>query len=82
VKAIFDARAFFVALDAIRESRALTWAEVSRQSEVPSSTMTALEHGNLPSVGSLAKMRCWAGISVDRFFRLEREREDNGSQAG
>jgi transcriptional regulator with XRE-family HTH domain len=67
--AAFDAPGFFAALDAIRESRTMTWAQVSRECNVSASTMTALANGNLPSVGSLAKLKLWAGISIDRFFR-------------
>jgi hypothetical protein len=75
MKAVFDAPAFFNALDAIRESRSLNWAQVSRECDVPSSTMTGLANGSLPSVGSLAKMKLWAGISIDRFFTIAKSEE-------
>lgn len=70
MNAVFDAAAFFSALDAIRESRGLNWRQVADESGVPASTLTRMGQGKQPSVDSLAGMKCWAGISVDRFFRM------------
>jgi transcriptional regulator with XRE-family HTH domain len=71
VKAIFDGPALFSACDAIRESRGLTWKQVADEAGVPASTLTRLGQGKHPSVDSLAGIKCWMGISIDRFFRLE-----------
>lgn len=71
MKAVFDGQSLFNALDAIRESRALTWKQVADESGVPASTLTRMGQGKHPSVESLAGIKCWMGISIDRFFRIK-----------
>lgn len=69
--AIFDGPAFFAALDTIRECRAMNWRQVSDETGVPASTLTRLAQGKDPSVDSLAKLKVWMGVSIDKYFRYE-----------
>lgn len=64
----FDWPAFLAALDTIRESRELRWTDVAEQSGVNTSTLSRLSRGKVGDVDTLAALRQWMRIPIDRFF--------------
>jgi transcriptional regulator with XRE-family HTH domain len=66
-KGSFDERAFFAALDSVRQVRGLNWRQVAEAAAVSPSTLTRLAQGKRPDVDSLAALVDWAGLSADDF---------------
>lgn len=67
----FDGDGFFVALDAERQSRRLTWKKVAEQARVPASTLTRISQGRRPDVDTLAALCQWSGLHADKFMRSD-----------
>jgi transcriptional regulator with XRE-family HTH domain len=64
----FDAAAFYVALDAARESHKKTWKQVAREARISASTLTRMAQGKRPDVDSLAALVSWSGLRADDFI--------------
>lgn len=64
----FDSAAFYAALDAVRESRGLTWKAVARESGVSASTLTRVGQGRRPDLDSFAALVAWAGLRAADFI--------------
>ena len=75
----FDWPAFVAALDTIRESRGAQWADIAKQSGVPASTLSRLARGKNCDIDSLAGLRQWMGVSIDKFFRLQKPQDSPDS---
>ena len=68
-KGMFNADAFYAALDGERQARRLTWKKVADESGVSASTLTRIGQGKRPDVDSLAALSAWSGLNVDSFVR-------------
>ena len=77
----FDAEGFYLALDAERRSRRLTWKRVAEEAQVSASTLTRMAQGRRPDVDSLAALVAWSGLSADDFVREHQENPDPSSLA-
>ncbi len=75
-KAMFDADAFFAAIDAQRQARGLLWKDVAAQAKISQSTLTRLAQGKRPDVDSLAALVDWAGLSADTFLVRSQPRNE------
>jgi transcriptional regulator with XRE-family HTH domain len=72
----FDADAFYAALDAVRQSRGLTWKQVAGASGVSASTLTRMGQRKRPDVDSLAALAAWSGLDTDDYVRSVGERPE------
>lgn len=70
MKGSFDNEKFYAALDRERESRRLTWKQVSEQSGVSASTLTRIAQGKRPDVDGLAALLAWGGLQADSFMEM------------
>jgi transcriptional regulator with XRE-family HTH domain len=77
----FDAAAFYDALDAVRQSRRLTWKQVAADSGVAASTLTRMAQGRRPDVDGLAALAAWSGLKADDYVRSEHARPEPESLA-
>ena len=64
----FDATGFYLALDAARQSRSLSWRQVADRAGVSASTLTRMAQGKRPDVDSLAALTSWSGLEVEKFL--------------
>lgn len=64
----FDSQGFFLALNAARESRDVTWKELASQAGVSASTLTRVGQGKRPDVDSFAALVAWAGLKPGDFI--------------
>lgn len=64
----FDWPGFTAALDTIRESRGLSWKEVSEATGVSASTLSRIGKGKGCDVDAIAALRVWMNVPIDRFF--------------
>ncbi len=64
----FDAGGFFLALDAQRQARRLSWRQVAAEAGVSASTLTRMSQGKRPDVESLAALCAWGGLAADDFM--------------
>ena len=67
---IFDAGAFFSALDDVRSARRKTWKQVATEAGISASTLTRMAQGKRPDVDGLATLAAWSGLNVDDFVRV------------
>jgi transcriptional regulator with XRE-family HTH domain len=67
----FDTAAFYGALDAARQARALNWKQVAASSGVSASTLTRMAQGKRPDVDGLAALTSWSGLNADDYVRSE-----------
>lgn len=65
---LFDAEAFYAALDSVRLTRKLNWKDVAAQAGVSASTLTRMSQGRRPDVDSLAALCRWADLDADDFM--------------
>lgn len=65
----FDGRALFVALDAERTARAMSWRDLARETGVTVSTIKRLELDGRLEVDGMLAMVSWLGRSVESFTR-------------
>ena len=68
-KGKFNAEAFYIALDAERQSKGITWKQVAKESSVSASTLTRMAQGKRPDVDSMAALAAWSGLSTDSFIQ-------------
>ncbi len=64
----FDASGFYVALDAVRSTKKMTWKDVAEATDVSASTLTRMAQGRRPDVDSLAALATWAHLSTDDYM--------------
>ena len=64
----FENEAFFRALDATRQSRALNWRQVAAKAGVSASTLTRMAQGKRPDVDSLAALVTWSGLDPGDYL--------------
>jgi transcriptional regulator with XRE-family HTH domain len=74
VKRAFDTAGFFVALDAQRRSKSMTWRDVAIGAGVSASTLTRMSQGKRPDVDGLASLLAWSGLTAEDFIREDGER--------
>lgn len=70
----FDWDAFRAALDAFRVATDLTWAEVSRQTGVPASSLSRFANGKELYLDAVLALLLWAGLRMDEYIRYEGQR--------
>jgi len=63
----FDFEGFYKALDATRESRNLTWKQVSVESFVGPSTLARMAQNRRPDADGLAALAAWSGLNPADF---------------
>lgn len=66
----FDHAAFYAALDAVRESRGLTWKAVAQESGVSASTLTRVGQGRRPDLDSFSTLVAWADLRPADFMKV------------
>lgn len=64
----FDAPAFYVALNKIRNLRDFTWKELSVASGVSTTTLSRMADGRHPDAASLASLSHWGGLNPANFM--------------
>lgn len=64
----FDARAFYAALNKIRNLRDFTWRQVSAASGVSTTTLSRMADGRHPDAASLAALSHWGGMNPANFM--------------
>ena len=64
----FNGLAFYAALDAVRESRGLTWKDIAAESGVNASTLTRIGQGKKPDVNGLAGLLAWSNLKAEMFI--------------
>ena len=76
-KGVFDAEAFYSALDSARQEHGLTWKKVADQAGVSASTLTRMAQGKRPDVDSFSRLVTWSGLSADEFVVRPGSEQDN-----
>lgn len=67
----FDVEGFFRSLDAVRQSKGLTWKQVSDQCGVGAWTLTRLSQGGRPDVDTLSALATWSALDPTDFIVSE-----------
>ncbi len=62
-----DINAFYIALDAARSARGLSWYAVSKELGIPRSTFTRAKKGQKPDADTLTKLLVWSGADIVRL---------------
>ena len=65
----FDSQALHQALDEQRRKRGMTWADVSKEIGVSTSTITGTRGGGRMEVDGMLAMVSWLGVPVEIFVR-------------
>ena len=65
----FDAKALYLALDAQRAARGLTWRQVASEVGVSASTLTRTRAGGRMEVDGMLAMVSWLRVPVETFVR-------------
>ncbi len=65
----FDSNALYQALDQQREDRGMTWADISREIGVSSSTLRRTREGGRMEVDGMIAMVDWLGEKVESFVK-------------
>ncbi len=65
----FDARALYIALDAQRRTRGMSWRQVASETGVSASTLTRTKLGGRLEVDGMLAMVRWLGRTVESFTR-------------
>jgi hypothetical protein len=68
--AVFDAKAFFRALEATASARQMKWKDVSQQTGVSTSTLSRMAQGRGPDAGGLAVLSAWSGLNPGDFTSM------------
>jgi transcriptional regulator with XRE-family HTH domain len=63
----FDQVAFFSALDAVRESRGITWKTLASNAGVSQSTLSRMGQGRRPDVDSFVALLRWSNLEAEDF---------------
>jgi transcriptional regulator with XRE-family HTH domain len=67
----FDQAGFFSALDAVRESRGITWKQVADSAGVSQSTLSRMSQGRRPDVDSFVALLRWSSLEAEDFSLSE-----------
>ena len=67
----FDQAAFFSALDAVRESRGITWKKLADKAGVSQSTLSRMSQGSRPDVDSFIALLRWSNLEAEDFVVTE-----------
>lgn len=65
----FDFAAFYLALDATRQSRQLNWKQVAEETSVSASTLARMAQSRRPDADGLASLAAWSGLNPGQFVR-------------
>lgn len=65
----FDPKALYVALDAKRQAREISWKQVAAETGVSASTITRTRSGGRMEVDGVLALVGWLGASVEKFTR-------------
>ncbi len=65
----FDSKALYQAIDTQRNTRGMTWTEVSKEIGVSTSTITGTKKGGRMEVDGMLAMVHWLGVPVETFVR-------------
>jgi transcriptional regulator with XRE-family HTH domain len=71
----FDQAGFFSAIDAVRESRGVTWKQVADGAGVSQSTLSRMGQGRRPDVDSFVALLRWSSLEADDFVLDESSEE-------
>ena len=74
----FDAKAFHMAMDQQRLTRALTWRQVAAETGVSAATIARTRTGGRMEVDGMLAMVAWLGVPVETFVRGTPERQGGG----
>ena len=69
----FDQVAFFSALDAVRESRGITWKTLAGNAGVSQSTLSRMGQGRRPDVDSFVALLRWSNLEAEDFVASDDE---------
>jgi hypothetical protein len=64
----FNARKLYEHMDAIRQHRGLRWADVSRDTGVPTKTITGLENDSKPNADNLSALIFWSKLKFETYI--------------
>jgi transcriptional regulator with XRE-family HTH domain len=73
---------FYNAIAKTVASRKVTWKQVSKETQVSSSTLTRMAQGRQPDAASLAALSAWAGINPADFVKSPRKNPAQESLVG
>jgi transcriptional regulator with XRE-family HTH domain len=65
----FDAAALYAALDAARQERGITWAQLAQQTGVSLATIKRARSGGRMEVDGVLALTAWLGRRVEAFTR-------------
>lgn len=80
-KTHFDLERFYLALDAERKSRRLTWKKIAEESGVSASTLTRIAQGRRPDVDSLSALLNWSGLVMDDFVKGDQKNHNEAQES-
>ena len=69
----FDVKAFHAALDGVRQSRAMTWRQVARETGISASSLTSMAQGSRPDIDTVASLAAGANLDPATFFPKNNE---------
>jgi transcriptional regulator with XRE-family HTH domain len=75
----FDVKAFYRAIDGVREERGLNWKQLAALLSVHASTFSRMAKGQKPDADSLATMSAWAGLNPADFVPGAKRKKSNPS---
>lgn len=73
---------FYNAIVKTVASRQMTWKQVSKETQVSSSTLTRMAQGRQPDAASLAVLSAWAGINPADFVKQLKKSHTQESLVG
>jgi hypothetical protein len=62
-----DVNAFYIAIEATRAARGMSWYAVSKELGIPRSTFTRAKKGQKPDADALTKLLIWSGADIARL---------------
>lgn len=77
---VLNVSALWVALDARRSTRKLSWRQVAKEVGCGSSTFTRLGFGHHPSLDAYLAMTGWLGCTAEDFVEGPRESEEEAQR--
>jgi transcriptional regulator with XRE-family HTH domain len=67
----FDFEKFYQAVNARRETRAISWRQVAREVGIGKSTLARMAQNKRPDADGLATLSFWAGLNPADFVSAE-----------
>ena len=68
--------ALYAALDAVRESRGISWRQLAREVQVSPSTFSRLANRQKPDVDAFLALVRWLKVPAERFMTDGQDREE------